>query len=70
MKMSERRTPGDAKVKREMMVRVVRDSRDSGMDYYLTYDRARQLFEERKLIQMQIYGGTWDFATRDKTKIT
>jgi hypothetical protein len=50
------------------MVRVVRDSRNAKLDYYLTSDRARQLYEERKLIQMQIYGGSWDYATRNPSE--
>lgn len=53
---------------RMLMVRVVRDSRDSRKDYYLPIDRARALYEERKLIQVQIYGGSWDYATRNPSE--
>jgi hypothetical protein len=53
---------------RQVMVRVVRDSADSSQDYYLTLERAQELFEQRKLIQINVYGGKWSYATRNPSE--
>jgi hypothetical protein len=46
-------------------VRVIRDIRNSGMDYYIPEVRAKQLFDEGKLIQVQAYNNRWCYATRE-----
>lgn len=43
-------------------VLVVRDSRDASRDYQLPRKKALKLYDEGKLVRMQVYGNRWDFA--------
>jgi hypothetical protein len=46
-------------------VRVIRDIRNSNKDYWIPKDRAKQLYDEGKLIQVQAYANKWCYATRE-----
>jgi hypothetical protein len=45
--------------------RVIRDIRNSNKDYWIPKDRAKQLFDEGKLIQIEAYKDKWVYATRE-----
>ena len=44
--------------------RVIRDIRNSNKDYWIPKDRAKQLFDEGKLIQVEAYANKWVYATK------
>ena len=45
-------------------VRVIRDIRYSHRDYWIPEERAKQLFDEGKLVQVQAYVNKWCYATK------
>jgi hypothetical protein len=45
-------------------VKVIRDLRNSNMDYWIPKDRAKQLFDEGKLVQIEAYKDKWVYATK------
>jgi hypothetical protein len=46
-------------------VRVIRDIRNSNKDYWISAERAKQLYDENKLTQIEAYAGKWCYATKD-----
>ena len=45
------------------MSRIIRDVRNANRDYYIPTWRAKQLFDEQKLIQVQVYNNQWDYCS-------
>jgi hypothetical protein len=56
---SKNRRPG-----KKGYVRVIRDVKNMDRDYYIPAERAKHLFEEGKLIQVQVYNSKWSYSTR------
>jgi hypothetical protein len=50
-------------------VRVIRDIRNSNKDYWIPKERAIELFNEGKLIQVEAYAGKWCYATKEPHEI-
>jgi hypothetical protein len=46
-------------------VRVIRDIRNSNRDYWISKERAKELFDEGKLVQVQAYANKWCYATKN-----
>jgi hypothetical protein len=46
-------------------VRVIRDIRNSNKDYWISKERAKELFDEGKLVQVQAYANKWCYATKN-----
>jgi hypothetical protein len=45
-------------------VRVVRDIKNSNMDYWITKTRAEELFNEGKLVKIEAYANKISYATK------
>jgi hypothetical protein len=45
-------------------VRVIRDIRNSNRDYWISKKRAKELFDEGKLVQIEAYKDKWTYATK------
>ena len=54
---------------RDDMVRVIVSSADANQDYYLPRARAVDLYNARKLCQVQVEGHSWSFATKNKHRV-
>ena len=51
------------------MVRVICNSADASRDYSLLASRARQLYNEGKLVQIIADTSGWTYATRDGHRV-
>lgn len=47
---------------REMSL-VVRDVRNANRDYHIPTWRAKQLYNENKLVMVQVYNNQWDYCS-------
>jgi hypothetical protein len=45
--------------------RIIRDIRNSNMDYWIPRVRAEELYKEGKLVKIEAYKDKWCFATRE-----
>jgi hypothetical protein len=45
-------------------VRVIRDIRNANRDYWIPRERAEQLFQEGKLVQVEAYANKWVYSTK------
>jgi len=46
-------------------VRIIRDLQNNHKDYYIPEKRAKELFDEGKLIKIEAYTNRWCYSTRD-----
>jgi hypothetical protein len=46
-------------------VRVIRDQKNINLDYYIPRVRAIELYNEGKLIQIEVYSNGWAYSTRE-----